>query len=127
MLTFSNPRLHAEFNDWPLGGSKRGPCRFDVEFKPKKGWRFVRTTTGKAKTATFSGRCAIVDGSDGRTYLLQCAGPFADFVKVMRSDFMDASEAMGGENGAASVFPNNPRFDELKGLIDETKPIPLNG
>ena len=112
MITFSNPRQQATFTDWPLGGSKRGNCTFSVEFKKGKGWRFSRVTTGKPKTSTYGGRCAIVDGSDGRTYLLQFAGAF-DFIKIMRSDFMDAT----GEVGTGSVFPNNPLYQDLTALL----------
>ena len=92
-LTFSNPRLRAEFDDWPLGGSKRGRCVFEV-VKDKRGWRTSRTTTGKPKWTTYSGQAAIVDGSDGKTYILQVAQGFG-FIKVMRSDFLDASGDLG--------------------------------
>lgn len=34
VLTFSNPRLRAEFTDWPIGGSNRGQCIF-TWCKPK--------------------------------------------------------------------------------------------
>lgn len=89
-VTFSNPRLRAEFGDWPLGGSKRGRCVFQVE-RSKKGWRVGRTTTGNPKYTTFHGFTAIVDGSDGRTYILASAKDF-DFVQVYRSDFFCADQ-----------------------------------
>lgn len=90
MITFSNPRTVAEFPDWPMGGNKRGPCKFWVEWHAKRGWRVGRQTTGKPKFHTYSGQAAIVDGSDGRTYILQVAAGYG-FIKVSRSDFMDAS------------------------------------
>ena len=116
MVTFSNPRLRAEFPDWPMGGSKRATCVFQVECHPKRGYRFTRQTTGKAKTHTYGGRAAIVDGSDGRTYLIQFAGAF-DFISVSRSDFMCAEEAVLGYHHA--VFPRDEKYAELSALIAE--------
>ncbi len=98
-VTFTNPRLRAEFDDWPSGG-KRVRCVFEVERHAKRGWRFSRTTTGKPKTSTFSGQAAIVDGSDGRTYLLQISHAYG-FVMIKRSDFLDATGEIGRQ---ASVF-----------------------
>lgn len=112
MTTYSNPRLAARFTDWPLGGNKRGQCVFAIEHNPKRGYRFTRTTTGKPKTATYGGPAAIVDGDDGRTYLLQWATRYG-FIQISKSDFMDAPDG--------SVFPGNPRFDELKALIMEAR------
>lgn len=117
-LTFSNPRLSAVFEDWPLGGSKRGRCVFSVEYKNGRGYRFVKQTTGKPKYHTYGGACAIVDGSDGRTYLLQKAAQF-DFIKVSQHDFIDA------EGGAA--FPADPRFETLNGLIEQANGARADG
>jgi hypothetical protein len=71
MITFSNPRQFARIEDWPYGGNKRGPCVFQVESHPKRGQRVSRTTTGKPKYTTYAdqGAC-IVDGSNGKTYIL---------------------------------------------------------
>ncbi len=87
-LTFSNPRLSATFEDWP-SGSQRVRCTFQVEHHPKRGYRIARQTTGKPKYSTYGGPSAIVDGSDGRTYLLVHI-PLYQMVKVRRSDFLDA-------------------------------------
>jgi hypothetical protein len=112
-LTFSNPRLKAEFTDWPLGGSKRGACVFLVH-RDKKGYRVSRTTTGKPKFTTYNGQACIVDGSNGRTYILQIAALYG-FIKVMRSDFMDATGDMGIN---ASVFEADAELHkELTALI----------
>jgi len=117
-VTFSNPRLRAEFLDWPLGGSKRGWCMFQVERDPsgKAQWRVSRTTTGKPKFTTWSGQACIVDGSNGRTYILQVAKIYG-FVKIMRSDFLDASSDIG--RNTASVFEDHePELHkELMALI----------
>jgi hypothetical protein len=88
---------------------------FNVEFKPNKGYRFTRVTTGKPKTATYGGKAAIVDGSDGRTYLIQWAGLY-DFINVWRSDFMCAGEAVTGKP-SGGVFPGDPLYEPLKELI----------
>lgn len=116
MITFSNPRSFATFPDWPLGGNKRGECKFWIESSPKKGHRFVRQTTGKPKTATYGGKGAIVDGSDGRTYLIQYCGSFPGIV-IHSSDF---------KSPLPDVFPSlvcpNERelYETLKGLIEGT-------
>jgi hypothetical protein len=111
VITFSNPRLHAEFTDWPLGGAKRGLCVFHIEHNPKRGYRFTRVTTGKPKTCTYGREGAIVDGSDGKTYLIQRAGSF-NFISIYRHDFMSASF---GTNGDHSIFPENT---ELFAIMD---------
>ena len=134
MITFRNPRLLAEFDDWPIGRNDRGRCVFKVESKESSArkigqagrnlWRVSRTTTNrlgawcKPKCSTWSGQAAIVDGSDGRTYVLQIAQGYG-FVKVMRHDFMDAE---GGSVFAEVVNQagqrvDNPRHPELVRLI----------
>lgn len=118
LITFSNPRLNATFTDWPLGGNKRGTCTFTIEHAPKKGYRVLRQTTGKPKASTYGGRMAIVDGSNGRTYILQEAGIY-DFIKVMRSDFMDATHDIGQN---AAVFRKDPDFATLQQLIEQANP-----
>lgn len=112
-ITYSNPRMHAEFNDWPLGGSKRGRCVFNIEYAPKRGFRVTRTTTGKPKVKTYGGQACIVDGSDGRTYILQKAPMQYGFITISRSDFMDEG----------TVWPDgNPEsYAELDALIREAQ------
>jgi hypothetical protein len=107
-MKFSNPRLRAEFDDWPLGGNKRGKCVFQIEHDQKRGWRVTRTTTGKPKVRTYGGQAAIVDCDNGRTYILQFARIY-DFITIIRSDFFDE----------AGVFPESqPELHkELSALI----------
>ena len=115
-MKFTNPRTHAEFTDWPLGGTRRGRCVFGIEYKPKKGWRITRTTTGKPKLGTYGGQIAIVDGDDGKTYLIQRAGQF-DFISIHGSDMKCAEpKDIGGES---SVFPRDGRYKELLMLIEQ--------
>jgi hypothetical protein len=89
-MTYSNPRLHAEIANWPMGGATRGTAIFDIEAKAGKGERGVRVTVAAGgrvsapKVLTFASRARIVDGDDGRTYIaeLTCYGS----VSIMRSD-----------------------------------------
>ena len=103
-LTFANPRLEAVIPDYPLGGGRRGPCRFFIERHPRRGYRAGRVTFGKPKYDTYGGRAAVVDGSDGRTYIIQDAGPYG-FIRVSRSDFKDA-DALGLPGNSGAVFPS---------------------
>ena len=116
MLKFSNPRRKATFTDWPLGLQKRGQCVFEVEAN-KKGERINRTTTGKPKSdIAYSGKGCIVDGSDGRTYLLQFSDVYG-FITIYQSNMMCAQF---GTNGDHAAFPDSSpeRYAELKALID---------
>ncbi len=74
--TLSNPRRETTIDDWPIG-RQRCRCRFAVEAHPKRGERVARWTENKTRTGwnnpkktTYATRFAIVDGDDGRTYLL---------------------------------------------------------
>ena len=108
-LTFTNPRSMAEFDDWPSGREKV-KCKFYVEHDAKRGWRICRQTQDKRgqwckpKTRTFGGLCAIVDGSDGKTYILQHARIYA-FVTIIRWDFFDAFD---GEESIRSFHSPSP-------------------
>lgn len=90
-MNYTNPRTKAQIDDYPIGGSNRGACRFEVEFDKKKGYRTVRVTQNKfgtwckPKKDTYGGRTVIAD-KDGRTYILKHI-PMYGFVYVLRSDF----------------------------------------
>jgi len=120
-ITFSNPRHLAEFDDWPMGGNKRGRCVFQAEHHPQRGWRIGRTTTGKTKWSTYDAGVAIVDGSNGRTYLLRDTGVYG-FIKISRSDFLDAQAHEIGHD--PYVFPDrDPElFRQLMALIQGVNP-----
>lgn len=83
---YSDPRLELVIEDYPLGGTKRGQCRFYVDKNPKRGARVGKVTTGKPSFTTFANRAAIVTGDDGRTYVLRDVKDYG-FVDVSRSDF----------------------------------------
>lgn len=112
MTQFSNPRLSAEFPDWPNGGFTC-QCKFAFEHHPSRGMRIVRTTTNKAggwckpKCDTYGGWGVIVDGADGKTYILQYAKHGYHHIYVKQHDFLHAE----------CVHPGSERFEYLKALI----------
>ncbi len=114
-MNYSNPRLSAEFTDWPLGGSKRGYCRFYMEHSPRRGWRAGRVTSGKPKFTTYCQQGCFVDGDDGRIYLLEDTGGYG-FVSVMRSDFMQHETVHQG---------SDDRYGELMELIRQAHQLPV--
>lgn len=128
MILFSNPRLRAKFTDWP-SGRNRVQCVFQVH-RAAKGWRVSRATTDKhgawckPKLTTFAGHTCIVDGDDGKTYILEHAGQY-DFITIRRSDLLCASQAELGHDYA--VFSRNlpERHAELLALIAQAKPADM--
>jgi len=68
MIQLTNPRTEATIENWPYG-RKQVTANFEVEAN-KRGERVKRTTTGKPKATTYYAKCRIVDGDDGRTYVL---------------------------------------------------------
>ena len=109
IIKFSNPVLVKVEENYPLGGSKRGRCVWSFEFTAKRGYRCARQTTGKAKYTTYGGKGAIVDGEDGRTYILQRT-PYG-FDTIHRWDFMSAERS--------GCFESDPDFAELNAMIDQ--------
>lgn len=121
-VTLSNPRLDARIADYPLGGDRRGECHFWVETHPKRGQRVLRQTTGKPKAGTYQAAVVIVDGSDGRTYLLALTSAVGGHIKVSRSDFMDA-RIIPGRYGRleAAAFPGDEAYAGLAALISQAQ------
>ena len=115
MVKFSNPRLFASFDDWPCGGD-RVKCEFWVEHS-RRGWRVGRVTTNrfgawcKPKYTTYGGQAAIVDGDDGKTYVLIVAAPYG-FVTIKQHDLQyDAAD------GSCHESSQPERHKELCSLI----------
>ena len=114
-LVFSNPKSQVEFDDWPCGG-ERVKCKFWVEKHATRGFRVCRQTTDrrgqwcKPKATTYGGFAAIVEGNDGRTYVLQVSDKYASHICVYRHDFMQAAQP---------VFPDHADFQKLMSLILE--------
>ena len=72
----SNPRKDAMIEDWPIGRN-RCRCHFFVETHPKRGERVIRETENKTRTGwnkpkklTYATCMVVVDGDDGKTYIL---------------------------------------------------------
>ncbi len=121
MLTFSNPRRKATFTDWPLSFSKRGECTFEVHSTVKKGERVSRTTTGKPKFTTYASKAAMVDGSNGKTYLLLYSDTYGAAVRIASSDMQH--DATQEETGLQSAYVRlnygqDELFYGLKALVD---------
>jgi hypothetical protein len=75
MLELTNPRTTAVIDDWPHGFHATVTATFTLEIT-KNGQRVARQTSSekrppsKPKKTTYHLRMCIVDGSDGKTYLL---------------------------------------------------------
>ena len=116
-IQFSNPRKSAEFPDWPLGSNVRGTAKFEVEYA-KKGQRVSRVTQNKTKTGwnapkltTYADKVVIVDGDDGKTYLLALSTQYGMVIKIDSADM---------QHNLGTVYPDEhsmARFDELRALI----------
>ncbi len=124
MITFSNPRREAVIENWPLGGSKRGTCTFKVETTPKKGERISRTTTGKPRYTTYSQLWCVVDGSNGKTYLLSYNGQYGS-VSIMSADMQHCAttEELGFDH-YVSASSQPERFNEMRNLAVIASQIP---
>lgn len=110
---YSNPRTVAVFEDWPYG-QLRTRCTFQIEHVPGKGDRAVRTTVNpkngrinKPKLTTFASVARIVDGDDGRTYVLELVRG-CSHLHVWQSDLQHDEEV---------IFPDNPRYYDLVNLL----------
>ena len=111
---FSNPRREAMIDDWPIG-RQRCRCWFQVE-RTNRGERVARRTENKTRTGwnqpkrtTYGDRCAIVDGDDGRTWLLSYRN---GAVCVWISDM---------QHTLCHVYADDPLFAGLMALIGGAK------
>lgn len=112
-ITYSNPRKHAEIDNWPMGGTRRGVAVFSIEARPGKGERATRVTQLAAgrpsapKVLTFATKCRIVDGDDGRTYAA-CLTMYGH-ISIYQSNLQFNEE---------SIFPDDPRYAAVRALFD---------
>lgn len=106
-ITYSNPRKKAVIENWP-SGSRRVTATFTVEAVKGKGERVTRETTGAVKKLTYARCVRIVDGSDGRTYILE-KSPFAEHISVMQSNMKFQHEV---------IYKDNPRFAATAALLE---------
>lgn len=112
-MQYTNPRTQCTINDWP-SGRHRTTATFRIETHPTRGERVVRTTlhpkTGRPsapKTTTYARRVRIVDGDDGRTYLVEDTGTH---LTVRQGNMQYEQE---------TLWPRDPRYSTLLALFDE--------
>ena len=75
-LTLSNPRRLYVAHNWP-SGLKRVTREFGIQIDDAGRERALTWTTGKPKYSKWCLHCRIVDGSDGKTYLVGLRRRFA--------------------------------------------------
>lgn len=116
--TYSNPRLEAVYDDWP-SGRHRTTAIFTIERDPRRGERGTRRTlhpeTGRPsapKLLTYGDKARIVDGDDGRTYILVLSKAYGH-ITVFQSNMQFEEE---------TVFTRDPRYAALLALFQETAP-----
>lgn len=107
VINYSNPRTHAVIPDWP-NGRKRTTATFSIECDAKRGERAVRTTDGAPKKLSYAAKVRIVDGDDGKTYIMELTA--YGHISIMRGDMKYQHE---------TVFEDNPRYPELRAMFDE--------
>jgi hypothetical protein len=112
--TYTNPRLEAIIPDWP-SGQHRTTATFRIERDRTLRERATRTTvdprTGresKPKVLTYAHTARIVDGDDGRTYILELVAG-GSHIRVVQSNMQYEAEP--------AIFPRDPRYAELLALL----------
>ncbi len=113
-MKFSNPRTTAVFENWPFGGAQRCRMEFKIECHPKRGERCLRWSTSahgrvsKPKKSTYSTMCRIVDGDDGKTYILEYH-QHSGMVSIRESNLKFST---------ATFYPENEEHIELYNLFN---------
>lgn len=105
MTEYSNPRMNADFDAWP-SGKNRVRCSFHIE-RNARGERAVRTTTGAPKRLTFADCVRIVDGDDGRTYLMEHSLAYRH-ITIMKGDMKYQHEV---------IFERDPRYAKYVAML----------
>jgi hypothetical protein len=110
-MKYSNPRKQAIIQDWPIGGNARGSAIFKIEAN-KRGERATRETEkrngtwGKPKLGTYAQLTRIVDGDDGRTYVMSYGA--YDMISIMRGDMKYSEE---------TIHRGDERFEETLAML----------
>lgn len=104
-MKYSNPRMSATIENWP-SGKKRVTAVFQVEQHPKQGERAVRTTTGAPKKLTYAYKVRLVDGSDGRIYIISYVSMY-EFIQVTD----------GTLHTYETIWPKDPQYSEVMVLF----------
>lgn len=107
MTTYSNPRMSAVIDNWPIGRNKC-TATFQIEDGGQKGQRAVRTTVGKPKKLTYATKARIVDGDDGRTYIVELA--YHGGITVMKGTMDHMAEP-------EPIWPKDDRYPEMLALF----------
>lgn len=99
MAVYSNPRLEAVIENWP-SGPHRTTATFRVETTPGRGQRGTRVTidpkTGRpsaVKKLTYAAEVRIVDGDDGKTYIIERSRMYR-FISVMQGNMQYQAETV---------------------------------
>lgn len=113
-LTYTNPTLYRLIEDWPSGKFKTR-AEFKIE-QNSKGERATRTTvnpkTGRPnapKLMTYARKSRIVDGSDGKLYIINLAQHFP-MISVMMGTF---------DYGFETIHKEDSRYQELLALFND--------
>lgn len=121
MIAFINPRAFAEIPNYPIGGSRRATAIFGTDRHATRGIRIYRTTTGKPKFTTYCHRACIMDGDNGRTYILMMSDPAYGCPITIKSADMK-HDARDDEIGGPHYVPHdNPEYAALSALLDAVK------
>jgi hypothetical protein len=106
--------MEAVIDGWPIG-SQRTTATFAIETDPKRGQRGTRfiidPKTGKpsaTKKLTFARQARIVDGDDGRTYIIELT--MYGHISVMRGDMKYQAED--------AIFERDPRYADMRALFN---------
>jgi hypothetical protein len=100
--------------DWPYGRDTRTTAQFEVVRDARRGERVVRLTLNpstqrwnKPKYTTYGATARIVEGDDGRTYVLLLVQG-RSHISVVQSNLDFQEEA---------IFPDDPRYPALLALL----------
>lgn len=117
-MIFSNPRLNADFTNWPGNGNSRVACKFYVEYKKNKGARVCRQTFNPLKrgwnapkATTYGRKACIVTAEDGRVYILTLA-THCEMISINSSDM---------QFSAGSVFDKDEQYPVLLDLLSQAE------
>jgi len=105
-MKYSNPRMKAVIPDWP-SGRHIVEATFAIEIHPTRGERATRVTTGAVKKLTYAYKARIVDGDDGRTYIIELTRP-GGHISIMQGTMKFQQ---------ACVFADFPQYPELLALF----------
>ncbi|HXI47168.1 MAG TPA: hypothetical protein VNH39_01175 [Steroidobacteraceae bacterium] len=111
--------MEAVIDGWPIG-SKRTIVHFAIEVVPGRGERGTRYTidpkTGKpsaTKKLTYARKASIVDGDDGKTYIIELTSIYGHIVVMQGGMQYQAEDA---------IFERDPRYAVLLKLFDDVSP-----